>query len=114
MLRKLFPMLAVAIAFAGFTLATEAAEVKTITGEAQCGKCALREDPKCNNVIVTEENGKKVKYYMEMDEFGRANHGKIFCQAPKDAGPTVKVTGEVSEKDGRKMIKATKIEEIED
>lgn len=113
-MRKLLPMLAVAVAFTGFALVVKAAEEKTITGQAQCAKCALKEAPKCQNVVIAEEDGKEVKYYMVMEGVAKANHGKIFCQAPKDAGPTVKVTGEVSEKDGKKIIKASKIEVVEE
>ena len=31
----------------------------TITGEAKCGKCALKETEKCQNVIQVEKDGKK-------------------------------------------------------
>lgn len=113
-MRKLLPMLAVAVLFAGFTLVVKAAEEKTIEGMAQCAKCALKETEKCQNVVVVEEDGKDVKYYMVMEGVAKDNHGKIFCQAPKEAGPTVKVTGEVEEKDGKKMIKPSKIEVVED
>jgi len=113
-MRKLFPMLAVAVLFSGFALVVKAAEEKTITGMAQCAKCALKEAQKCQNVVVAEEDGKEVKYFMVMEGVAKDNHGKLFCQAPKGDGPKVKVTGDVEEKDGKKIIKATKIEEVED
>jgi hypothetical protein len=113
-MRKLLPMLAVAVLCAGFTLVVKAAEEKTIEGMAQCAKCALKEAEKCQNVVVVDEDGKEVKYYLVMEGVSKDNHGKVFCQAPKDAGPTVKVTGEVEDKDGKKTMKASKIEVVED
>jgi hypothetical protein len=113
-MRKLFPMLAVAVLFSGFTLIVQAAEEKTIEGMAQCAKCALKETQKCQNVVVVKEDGKDVNYYMVMEGVAKDNHGKIFCQAPKGDGPKVKVTGEIEEKDGKKVIKASKIEVVEE
>jgi hypothetical protein len=107
-------MLAVAILLTGFTLVVKAADEKTIEGMAQCAKCALKETEKCQDVVVVTDGDKEIKYYLVMEGEAKEKHGKIFCQAPKDAGPTVKVTGEVEDKDGKKTMTASKIEVVED
>ena len=53
-MRKLFPLLSVAVLFSGVALVW-AAEEKTVSGEGQCAKCSLRETKACQNAIVTEE-----------------------------------------------------------
>ena len=59
-----------------------------------------------------KEGDKTVNYYMDMtNPVAKANHAKGgFCQSDKK----VKVTGEVSEKDGKKFIAPTKIEVVAD
>jgi hypothetical protein len=101
-MRRLYVLLAITVLSSGIALA---ADVKTITGEGKCGKCALGETKTCTNVIEVEENGKTVKYYLAKNAVSDAYHGTI-CQE------TVKttVTGEVTEKDGKKTITATKVE----
>lgn len=113
-MRKLFPMLAVAVAFTGFALVAKAAEEKTIKGMAQCAKCALKESDKCQNVVVAKEDGKEVKYFLAQNDVAKKAHGKTFCQAPKGDGPEVKVTGEVKEEGGKKILTASKIEVVEE
>ncbi len=114
-MRKLFPMLAVAVLFAGFTLVVKAAENKTITGMAQCAKCALKEAKQCQNVVVVKEGDKEVKYYLVMNEVSKKNHrAGGFCTAPKGDGPKVKVTGDCEEKDGKLVLTPTAIEVVEE
>ena len=103
-MRKLFPMLAVAVLFSGMTLVV-ARETKTLTGEGKCAKCALQETDSCQNAIEVEEGGKKVTYYLAQNPVSKAFHGKI-CKAPKK----ITVTGDVKEVDGKNEITATKVE----
>ena len=112
-MRKLLPMFAVAVVSAGFVLVAQAAEEKTVTGMAQCAKCALKEADQCQSVVVVEEDGEDVTYYLAQNEVAKKNHAKLFCMAPKGDGPKVKVTGEVEEEDGKKTMTATKIESVE-
>jgi hypothetical protein len=108
-MRKLFSVLGVTALFCGLSLAVQAddKEVKEITGEGQCAKCSLKETPKCVNAVVVEEDGKKTTYYMDMEnKIAKDFHGKV-CQDKVK----VKVKGEVTEKDGKKVISPT--EEIE-
>jgi hypothetical protein len=102
-MRKFYAILAVTVISSGVVLAVD---VKTITGEGKCAKCALKETDKCQNVIQVEEGGKTVNYYLAQNKVAKAYH-KTVCTA------TVKTTatGEVEEKDGKKVITATKVEE---
>jgi Family of unknown function (DUF6370) len=104
-MRKLFTLLAVTVVCSGLVIA---ADVKTITGEGKCAKCALGETKTCQNVIEVEENGKTVKYYLVHDKVAKAYHGTV-CKA------TVKTTatGEVEEKDGKKVLTATSVKKAD-
>ncbi len=112
-MRKLFPMLAVCGLILGASLTTLAADdkEKTITGDATCAKCSLKEAKSCQNVVKVKEDGKDVNYYMDMkNAVAKDNHAKMgFCKSDKK----VKVTGTVTEKDGKKFIEPTKIEAAE-
>ena len=105
-MRKMFPLLGVALLVSGLALA---AEVKTITGDAVCAKCALGETKACQNTITTDEAGKKVTYYLTKNAFFKDSHGpRGICKATKDAPVKIKATGEVSEKDGKMVLTPTK------
>jgi hypothetical protein len=78
----------------------------TITGLGQCAKCALHETDKCQTTIQTEENGKKVMYYLAQNGTSKDFHDTI-CKKPEK----ITATGVVSEKDGKKILTASKIEE---
>lgn len=77
----------------------------TYTGTLECAKCELKETKECQNVLVVKDNGKETKYYLE-GKVSKDKHGDV-CKAPKD---NVSVTGTVSEKGGKKVLTATKIE----
>ena len=67
-----FLVLAIATLFAsGLAIA---AEVKTITGEGKCAKCALKETKSCQNVIEVDEAGTTVKYYLAKNKVSDAYH----------------------------------------
>ncbi len=102
-MRKLFPLLSMAVVSMGVTLAWAAADV-TITGEGQCAKCSLKETPKCQNAIVTEEGGKKVTYYLAPNAVSKKFHSNI-CQETKK----VTATGTVKEEEGKKVLTAKEI-----
>jgi Family of unknown function (DUF6370) len=109
-MRKLIPLLAVTL-LTGVSLAI-AAEVKTITGDAVCAKCALKEQPKCQNVVITDEGGKEVNYYLVGAESKKAHQALGICTAKKGE-VKVKVTGDVEEKDGKNVMTVSKIEKAE-
>jgi hypothetical protein len=78
----------------------------TITGEGMCAKCALHETDKCQTAIQTKENGKKVTYYLAQNSTSKDFHENV-CKKPEK----VTATGTVEEKDGKKILTVSKIEE---
>jgi hypothetical protein len=112
-MRKLFPLLAVLVL--SWTAApARADEEKTITGDAMCAKCALKETDSCQNTITVEESGKKVVYYLAKNDTANKAHKSLgICGASKDAPVKVKATGTVKEEDGKKVLTASKIEKAE-
>jgi hypothetical protein len=77
---------------------------KTLSGTITCGKCDLGVDKKCATVIKVKDGGKDVVYYFD-DAGHKKHHGKI-CMTPTEG----KVTGTVSEKDGKKVVTVSKVE----
>lgn len=77
----------------------------TITGQAQCAKCALKETDKCQTVIQTQKGRKKVSYYLVNNDVAKGFHEEV-CHGPKD----VTATGTVKKVDGKNEFTATKIE----
>ena len=107
-MRKLFPLLAVAVLFSGLTLVV-ARETKTITGDGKCAKCSLQETDSCQNAVEVEEGGKTVTYYVVDNDLSKKFHKTSgICKATKK----VKVTGEVKEVDGKMQITADKMEVV--
>ena len=86
-----------------------AADPVTLEGKVMCAKCALKEEgqKKCQNVLSVEDDGKQSFYYMAKNDVN-AEFGEV-CMAT----PTVRVTGKVTEKDGKRWIDATKIEPLD-
>jgi uncharacterized protein DUF6370 len=79
----------------------------TLKGTIVCARCTLKKpDAKeCQNVLLAPgPDGKKIEYYMAASKSADAV-GEV-CTESKEAT----VTGTVSEKDGRKWIKASKVE----
>jgi len=91
----------------GLVAGASAGDETTLTGTVMCAKCALKKPDAstCQNVLVVETGGHNTEYYIEKnavaEKFGHT------CTGEKAAT----VTGAVSEKDGKKWIAATKIEE---
>jgi hypothetical protein len=77
----------------------------TITGEGTCGKCALKETDKCQNVIQVERKGKTVNYYLVQNDVSKDFHENL-CKAPKK----VTATGTVKKVDGKMELTASKLE----
>ena len=92
----------VLLAFTGVIVA-EDKEV-TLKGKITCGKCDLKKEKKCATVLVVKEGDKEVVYYFDKDS-DKKHHGDI-CQGGKEGT----VVGTVSEKDGKKMIKVSKVD----
>ena len=77
----------------------------TITGDAKCGKCALKETAKCQNVIEVEKDGKKTTYYLVENDVSKAFHENV-CKETKKAT----ATGTSKKVDGKLQFTATKLE----
>jgi hypothetical protein len=95
------------LAMTGATSAL-AADETTITGNMVCGKCTLHETATCQNVVQVTQDGKTVNYYLDQNDISKAAHDPI-CQGGSEK---VKVTGTVTEKDGKKMMTPSKIEVV--
>lgn len=87
--------------------AAAAAEEVTLTGTVMCAKCSLKKaDAKeCQDVLVTKNaDGESAEYYIAKNDvssdFGHSCTSQV----------SATVTGEVTEKDGKKWIAPSKIE----
>ena len=97
------------VALAGFTTTAFAADKETtVTGTALCPKCALHQGDKCATVVKATVDGKEITYLLTGKE-AKAFHEKICSKAE---GEKVTVTGTVTGKGGKEILKATKIEEV--
>lgn len=81
--------------------AAAAGAESTISGEMMCGKCALKQTAKCQNVLKASDG---TVYHLEHNQVAKDNHGKV-CSGTAKA--TVK--GTVAEKDGKKILTASDI-----
>jgi len=100
--------IAAALLLGAYAVAEEHAKKVTIHGSMMCAHCTLKEPglTSCQDVVVVKgEGGKSMNYYFTSNEtlkkFGHQ------CTGTKE----VKVTGTVTEKDGKNWIEAASIEE---
>lgn len=96
-------VLALVIGFAGIGLAEDAKDA-TFAGKVTCAKCDLGKEKSCTTVLVVKKGDKETIYYFDKDSH-KKYHGDI-CQGGKEG----KVTGSISEKDGKQWIKVSKLE----
>ena len=87
------------------------ARVRTITGAGKCGKCAMKETEKCQNVIEVEgKNGKAAsKFYLVDNDVAKEFHKNI-CKENKK----ITATGTNKKVDGKNEFTATKIEVVKE
>jgi hypothetical protein len=97
--------LAAALLLAFVATARASDKEVTITGDGMCGKCTLKETKKCQNVIQTETNGKKVNYYLVDNSVSKDFHENL-CKDTKK----VTATGTVKEVNGKMEMTASKLE----
>jgi len=99
------PVVVAALVLAGAALAGDAPEAVTVEGKLLCAKCSLGEEDfgGCQSVVVTS-GGEKL--YLVKNALAEKD-GHV-CKSSKQ----VKVTGTVTDKDGRKWIEATEIAEV--
>jgi len=102
----------IAVTLAGTTVTTaqekkdDKKDVKTLEGTLTCAKCSLSETKTCTNALVVKEGDKKITYYL-VDKGGKEAYHKECCTTDVEH---VKVTGKISEKDGKKQIEDPKVE----
>ena len=96
---------ALALVFGLTAMTTVSAAETTVKGSLSCAKCQLKKADKCQDVLtVTDAQGASTEYWIVKNEAAdKAGHQ---CKQPSPAT----VTGEVSEKDGKKWLAASKIE----
>lgn len=82
-------------------------ETKTLEGKLVCTKCTLNETKACGHALQVKEGGKTVTYYIS-DKGGKEAYHKTVCPAGTELD--AKVTGKVTEKDGKKTITGAKVE----
>ncbi len=115
-MRKLLILGAVGVLFSslGLLKADDSGAKVTIKGAGMCAKCALKEQSKCQNVVIETKDGKETKYYLERNDVANKAHSKIgFCQASKDDPVKVKVTGTCEKKDDKLVVTAETIDKDE-
>jgi len=93
----------------GLAAWASAADPVTLTGKVMCAKCTLKKaDAKeCQDVLVVKDaKGATAEYYLVKNDV-QTKFGHV-CTGEKGAT----VTGTVAEKDGKKWLDATKMEEV--
>jgi hypothetical protein len=78
------------------------AETKTLEGKLVCTKCKLSETDACGNALQVKQGDKTVTYYIKDKGKGEKYHK---CSGEQAA----KVTGKVTEKDGKHYIENAKV-----
>jgi hypothetical protein len=103
------------LALAAFTLSPnvsaaekEMAKAVTLEGTATCAKCDLETEKECTSVLQVKEGDKTVTYYLA-GIIDKEWHKKI-CKTAKAA----KMTGTVTEEDGKKTLVVSKVDMIEE
>ncbi len=90
----------------GFVVAASAADETTLQGNVVCAKCNLKKaDAKaCQDVLVVADGANAGEYYIAKNAVSE-KYGHV-CSGQKAAV----VTGQVSEKDGKKWIAPSKMD----
>jgi len=94
-----------AVLLASLLLADDKSKEVTLKGTLMCAKCALGETSDCTTAIQVKEGEKLVTYYLDDKGAGEEYHEPI-CSGAKKEGTVV---GAVSEKEGKKYIKPSKV-----
>lgn len=107
---KTLARLALALALtAGLAAAALAGDDVTLTGKVMCAKCQLKKaDAKaCQDVLVVADAQGNQEYYITKNAVAE-KFGHV-CKSTKPA----KVTGTVSEQDGKKWLTPTAMAEVQ-
>lgn len=96
--------LVLAVALVANLQAQDKDKETTVKGAVTCAKCDLKKADKCTTVIVVKEKDKEEILYFDAD--GHKKYHDDICTERKKGS----VTGVISEKDGKKTIKVSKVE----
>lgn len=118
---QLITVAAVAFAVATPTFAADKEKKKrdpnaprTISGEAVCPKCTLKEADECGQAVRTtgkDKDGKEVtRITYVVGDLAKENHG-IFCKGNKKATVTGTIKREGKGKDAKSVMTATAVKE---
>jgi Family of unknown function (DUF6370) len=89
------------------SLSLHAADTKKISGEATCAKCTLKKVDACQMAITYKNaDGKEETVLVENNKVAKDFHPTI-CKTTEK----VNAEGTITEKDGKKLLTLTKIEE---
>jgi hypothetical protein len=91
--------LAVVVGFLALAQAEDKGKEETLKGTITCAKCDLKLAKACHTVIKVKDT----VYWFDKDS-SKKNHKPICTEAKQGT-----VTGVVSEKDGKKIIKVSKV-----
>lgn len=96
------------LAVSAVSAAAAADKEVTLKGKISCAKCELKLQgvKKCQTVIQVQEDGKDVTYFF-LDRGNKEEYHEAVCGGGKKDGTVI---GVVSEKDGKKWIKPSKVE----
>jgi hypothetical protein len=102
-MNKLIAALVVTVAL-GSASALALAET-TLSGTLVCAQCKLQKADahECQDVLLVKQNDATVEYYVVKNQVSKESGEACTLEIPAT------ITGEVSEKDGRKWIAASKI-----
>jgi hypothetical protein len=92
--------------FAAMGIRADEKKEVTLKGTIVCAKCALKEAKKCTTAIQVKEGDKLVTYCLD-DKGTAESYHEAVCGGEKKEGTVV---GVVTEKDGKKWIKPSKVE----
>jgi len=84
--------------------AAEAQKSVTLTGQIGCAHCAFKVGNECADAIRVKEAGKDVVYLFTPDPSRK--HDTAMCESVRDG----QVTGVVSDKNGKRTVKVSKIQ----
>ena len=93
-----------AIAFVAVAVRGAEDKEETLKGTSTCAKCDLKKAEKCHTVIKVKEGDEEVVYWF--DEASSKKHHRPICQEAKEGT----VTGTVSKKDDKHIVKVSKVE----
>ncbi len=104
-MKNMIACAALAVLFLAVTATTAPAKDITITGNAMCAKCQLKQTAQCQTAIQVEKGKNTLTYYLTANDVSKAFHENVCTQTKK-----VTATGTVKKVDGKLEFAATKIE----